>query len=133
MAMEKKGFAELKRRVGRGYWRRIENSCNPGMPDAISIVGGRTTWYECKELTYFVRLGVWKIKKVERSQPSEWRRMMEEGAEVWILCRIAKPGGRSDIHIFHPSTWIDLLKGVTPDWIIAEDGASSLVEVLKIA
>ncbi len=117
MARENMAWVAARNLAGRGLWRRVEQALHPGMPDGVVTVDGMTTWFECKELVRGADF-LYRIKKIQPSQPPEWVSMIDNGAWVYFLLRLFS-GAQTMALVVNVCRWRELLDGVSAEWLAA--------------
>ncbi len=110
---ELNAYHTLKNRVGRGRWRRIENSAGNGDPDIYVTLDGVTTWLEAKELHGRVR-GPWKVDNLRADQEVEMWKLRHVGARVYLLLHRPRRLWLVDAS---PQHIVELKLGVAPEWL----------------
>jgi len=113
---ELNAYRTLKNRVGRGRWRRLENSAGNGDPDIYVVLDGVTTWLEAKELHGRVH-GTWKVDNLRPDQEVEIWKLRNVGARVYLLLHRPRHFWLVDASPRHIA---ELKLGVTPAWLEAQ-------------
>jgi hypothetical protein len=136
MSSEKALWQHLRKEMkGYGKWKRIENICDPGMPDVLYLVSAATGFIELKEIDSLPKKPSTPVLMGIRTAQKFWHKeWYEGGGRSWLLLQVSSPRqyyliAGCDVHICE--TWNVHELGKLSAWHDNDLNGESLAAILQ--